>query len=369
MNDINDSGIVELASIDTLKSLNLSSNHSITPEGWQRFFNSLLTRGTQLVNFDISGNKVGNEGAVVLGTLLSTMSSLKTLDMSSMSYSPSPGVSNTITTRGWQTLFTTLRDSNLDLVKLNLRSNSIDDEGIQLLVPLTSSMISLKCLDLSENWVTPSGWQALTGYLQSPNFRVRELRLDQNDINDDTVDIFTRALAQNKTLKRLSLYHNPDVGDVSDEDEDDLITERGWAAFSTFLCNKSSILDTYNSNHTLQELCDAYFYHEMGLPDDLISYLELNKNRDKAEVARQKILQTHFSSGDEATSKIQELLDMKLEVMPTTIAWIGKLTPMGWSGMNVSGLSLMYNLMRRLPDLFDSSTEKKPSMGKRKRDS
>jgi len=36
----------------------------------------------------------------------------------------------------------------------------------------------------------------------------------------------------------------------------------------------------------------------------------------------------------------------------------------------VSGLSLLYNLMRRLPDIFDPSAQKKkPVGGKRKRDS
>ena len=62
---------------------------------------------------------------------------------------------------------------------------------------------------------------------------------------------------------------------------------------------------------------------------------------------------------------MQELFDMELEMMPTAIAWIGRLTPIGWNGKSISGLSLMYNLIRRLPDLFDSSGQKK-SVGKRK---
>jgi len=106
----------------------------------------------------------------------------------------------------------------------------------------------------------------------------------------------------------------------------------------------------------------------LKLPDDLLSYLELNKNEDKGEVARQKILQTHFL--DDHTSKIQELLDMELEMMPSTIAWIGRPNRADWSGTHVSGLSTMFNLMMRLPDLFDSSTVQKKSSTavKRKRD-
>lgn len=124
-------------------------------------------------------------------------------------------------------------------------------------------------------------------------------------------------------------------------------------------------MDTYNSNHTLNYVPDDED-NDFDLYNDLYKYLNLNENKDKEEVARQKILITHFF--DDTTSKIQELLDMELEMMPTVVEWIGRRpTHSNWKGTNVSGLSTMFNLMRRLPDLFDSSTQKKPSAGKRKR--
>jgi len=147
-----------------------------------------------------------------------------------------------------------------------------------------------------------------------------------------------------------------------DEDHDNMITERSWEAISTLLCNKTSILETYNSNHTLEDLG---YYFEGDTGNDLVPYLELNENKNKAEVARQKILQTHFSDDDDTSSNIQELLDMELEVIPTAIAWIGR--PVScWKGRSVSGLSTMYNLMRRLPDLFDLSPLKKQAGTKRR---
>ena len=159
----------------------------------------------------------------------------------------------------------------------------------------------------------------------------------------------------------LYLYH--DTTGVSENDL--IITKRGWDAVSNLLCNKTSIMDTYNSNHTLEVLTifgddEDYDYNEYT------SYLKLNENKDKTEVARQKILQTHFSSEDD-TPEMQELLGMELELMPTVIEWIGRPLPIGWEGAQVSGLSAMYNLMRRLPDLFDSSPQKKSSAAKRKR--
>ena len=228
-------------------------------------------------------------------------------------------------------------------------------------------MSSLKNLNLRNNRrVTPTGWRALSGFIQSPNFALEEIDLNYNNINDDMVVAFTSSLAGNKTLKRLSLDYNRFEDDSDDEDGNLLVTDRGWLAVSSLLCNKTSILDTYNSNHILHDLGWAD-----SRPDDLTSdftyseLLELNGNKDKVEVARQKILQTHFNFSRDKI--IQELLDMELEVMPTAIAWIGRSKPMNWTGIRTSGLSLLYNLMKRMPDLFDSGAHnKKPSAKRRK---
>ena len=101
-------------------------------------------------------------------------------------------------------------------------------------------MSSLKELRLNDNHsVTPAGWLGLSGLLQSPNIALRQLDLDNNTVNDDAIVAFSSALTHNKTLKRLSL------DECTDDYDTDLITERGWDAMSTLLCNKSSIMDTY----------------------------------------------------------------------------------------------------------------------------
>jgi len=361
-NDIGDDGLTVLASISTLKSLDMyNSNESVSFSGWRSFFTALQTRRMQFKKLNLSYNNIANGGIDVLGSVLSISgSALKILDIDGMSYSNVSGGYVSITPRGWQRFFTTLQDSNLNLVKLNLGSNTIDDEGIRVLIRLVSSMTSLKYLNLGSNIrVTPTGWQALSGFFQSPNFALETLGLSDNNIDDDTLIGFTNALTQNTTLKMLNLYKESFSDSEDDTDDGIFITGRGWAAIKTLLCNKSSIMDTYNSNHML---CNV---QAEVRPDDLLSYLELNKNEDKTEVARQKILQTHFS--DDTTSNIQDLLGMDLEAMPIVMAYAGR-PPVGWSGMNVSGLSLMYSLLRRVPDLFDSSAQKKSGGSKRKRD-
>jgi len=76
-------------------------------------------------------------------------------------------------------------------------------------------------------------------------------------------------------------------------------------------------------------------------PDDLFSYLELNKNDNKFEVARQKIIQQHFLRGDNIN--IDEFLDMDVEVLPRAIAWIGR---------DATGQSLLFKLVQSMPTCF-----------------
>jgi len=362
-NKIDDAGLALLVTC-ILKSLNLSGNSSITPTGWRSFFSLLQTRENKLETLDVFNNNIGNDGIQAFGSLLNNMNTLNELFMGGVSYSPECH-SYEISTQGWQSFFTTLQDSNLSLIKFDLSTNNIDDEGIQLLVPLVSRMSSLVQLDLRSSSVTPTGWRALVGYLQSPNFTLKSLDLAENNIDDDLVVAFASALEHNKTLKILALY--------ACVDEDGLlsITERGWLAVSTLLCNKTSIMDTYNSNHTLNFVSNddevKFVSNDDEESTELTSYLKLNKNKDKAEVARQKILKTHFSTKDD-DSKIQEMLDMELEMLPAFIAWMGRSnSDTDWKGENVSGLSTMFNLMRKVPDLFDSGANKKADT-KRKRE-
>jgi len=356
-NGINDSDLAILANVGTLVSMSLRDS-SCTPAGWRSFFNLLQTRGTQLVELDISQNTIGDIGVTALGKLLRNMATMEALIMHAMKQ---------ISSQGWQAFFTILQDSNMSLVQLSFHNNIIDDEGMQLLVRLVSRMSFFRFLDLSKiRLVSPVGWQVLSDYIQSPNFALTKLHLYGNNINDDTVVAFANALTHNNTLERLHICG------CADEEGIVSITDRGWNAVSNLICNKTSITDTYYSNHSLWCLLDLYDNHVYGRDDAgrvlaLASYLKLNENDDKVEVARQKILQTHFSSEDDTTSSIQELLSVELKVMPTAIAWVGRPSHDYWRGMTVSGLSLMYHLMRKLPDLVDSSAQKKHASKKRKR--
>ncbi len=116
--------------------------------------------------------------------------------------------------------------------------------------------------------------------LVNPNSKMKKLDLGENDFDDEVAIDFADALANNTALKTLTIGGT----DLSD---------RIWNALSCVLCDKSSIENTYTSNHTLHtvEKTDGM---RMEVREDLSSSLCLNKIEDKADVVRQKILAHHF---------------------------------------------------------------------------
>ena len=90
------------------------------------------------------------------------------------------------------------------------------------------------------------------------------------------------------------------------------ITENGWNAFSSILCDSASINATHGSNHTLQWLEGR----TVDVPQDVKMLLKLNHGEDKSRVAATKILQTHRHL------HMRPLFDKKLGLLPHVVAWL-----------------------------------------------
>jgi hypothetical protein len=126
----------------------------------------------------------------------------------------------------------------------------------------------------------------------------------------------------------------------------DKITGRSWAALSHALCNKSSIENTYSSNHTLHTL-EKFDDVRAEIPDDLSTLLRLNKNLDKASVRRQKILIYHFHGTvrGAVVKGIPKINGMRRSTLPSAMEWMGR---------DALGFSVMYKVVRGIPTLFES---------------
>jgi len=93
-------------------------------------------------------------------------------------------------------------------------------------------------------------------------------------------------MISNKKLRKLSVENR----------SRNIVTSDGYGAMTYMLCNTSSILNTFNSNHTLEKICGEY--KERSLPNDLSSLLRLNRENSVSEAARLKIIKTHFSGSE-----------------------------------------------------------------------
>ena len=79
--------------------------------------------------------------------------------------------------------------------------------------------------------VTPTGLSALSVVLRNPNSALEKLHLECNDINDNVMNTFSGALANNNKLKELILSYNDDVSPM------------GLSALSVVLRNPNSALE------------------------------------------------------------------------------------------------------------------------------
>jgi len=114
-----------------------------------------------------------------------------------------------------------------------------------------------------------------------------ELPVDDDDDHDEIAELFSSALAENKTMRKLDLFFHSST-----------MTITGWKEFSSLICDNSSLNATYGSNHTLSSLGSGIDEMSCPAPDDLISNLELNENGNKQFVARKKVFIVHFLVGN-----------------------------------------------------------------------
>ncbi|EJK77355.1 hypothetical protein THAOC_00818, partial [Thalassiosira oceanica] len=201
---------------------------------------------------------------------------------------------------------------------LDLTNNRISDNGLDVLIQrLPTSvdalymawnditlarhvlLLRLRVLNIWGNTLCPGGTGVIAASLANPECHLESLIVYQCNIGDEGTATLADGLRHNQRLTDMSLGHNN-------------ITERGWNAFSSILCDASSINATYNSNHTLESLG----YNGAQIPQDVKMMLDLNQGNDKSRVAASKILQAHRHLD------MRPLFGRELGLLPYVIAWL-----------------------------------------------
>jgi hypothetical protein len=325
-NDIGDDGVISLgdmlATNSRIKKLDLHASRSITPLGWQGFAMGLGSPYCPLLELDISGCEINDEGAIAIASALTVNKSLEILYMSG---------NRNITSSGWRECFHIMRQNEIRLKRLDLSDNNIDDLGATMLVTILVNMSALESFTLSNiTSISSDGWREFADVLKPRSLsklRVLNLGIGFNappQMDDSVIICFADALIGNTSLSELS-FHGYELSDVS------------RCALANTLCDKSSLVNTFLSNHTLQSIWYVHYHR------DLQSLLVMNRYKNKFEVARKKILATHFGDIDASVRTI--FVPMPVPMLPTALSWIGR---------DRREYSLMYHFLHSMSWPLDS---------------
>eukprot|EP00984_Skeletonema_dohrnii_P009923 scaffold3820_cov77-Skeletonema_dohrnii-CCMP3373.AAC.2 len=312
-------------SMSQLEELVIIDNNSVSPDGWSELRTLLESGVCKLKQLRLDGNNyIGNEGVDVLSNGLRGIgSSLEVLEMrnnsignegllavvealqtcTSLEILDLSGNDFSSAAAGLASLSDLLRRDEANLKRLDLRHCRINDEGLQAFTQ--GAVIHCKRLDLRENEsITTTGLSYLSNSIRSDSCCVEALFLRGTRIGDDGMKVLARGLAGNKSVRSLYL----------DDLNNDVMVD-GWAAFSTALCDTSNVNSTYLSNHTI---CKVWLVGEDGeiisQPQDVYLYLQLNEQHPQY-VARCKILMSH------PHLDMTPFFSWDLKFLPLALAW------------------------------------------------
>jgi len=282
-----------------LKELSLCGNNYIGNEGMGILSNGLRGIGSSLKVLDLSENSIGNEGVLAVVEALQSCTGLEILDLSLNDFS-SAAV-------GLGSLSDWLQNSPVNLKNLSLEHCRISDEGLHALAEGAATHCEELDLDRNES-ITATGLRYLSSSIRSDSCRVETLYL-QGTIRDDGMEALGQGLVGNQSLTSLHLV---------DYDNGITVTSAGWLAFTTALCDTSSVNSTYLSNHTIHSIEDEV--DGETIPRDISLYLRLNGEHPRY-VARCKILMKH------PHLDMTPFLHLGLKYLPLTLAWFERAKP------------------------------------------
>merc|ERR1719253_922357 len=281
----------------------------------------LLNPASGLVLLNLGCTSMGDKEAAVLATVLEN-STLKEVILDRM---------RLITGVGWMAIFAALNNQDCRLKRLNVSYNSITDTAALALANGLTNSRSLESLNLDWNRkISPMGWQAIFVALQSPNCFLKMISLQYNRIANSMCALSAALESSNSSLEKIYLRKTG----ISDDTafslanslngnskltelllDENRITIDGWSAFSQVLCNTTSIMSTYQSNHTVQKL----LVKRQMLPENVRAILRLNRDNSQSEAARLEVIKAHFQGG----FTTPPFLNMQWTLLPRAIAWMG----------------------------------------------
>ena len=193
---VSKNGLISLAKAlyrnSTIHTLNL--NFKGIGESGAVSLSQTLHHNSTLCELQLTYNSIGDEGAVALSESLYHNSTLKIINLSS----------NSIGDSGAVALAEALHH-NSSLIKIDLARNSIGDEGAIALAQSLHQNSTLQILNLSYNSISDEGAVSLARALLKNHSLQKFILTDIVGIGKRVASEFVQALAQNSSMKEMTL--------------------------------------------------------------------------------------------------------------------------------------------------------------------
>ena len=216
------------------------------------------------------------------------------------------------------------------LKSLDIHSSRLRDDGVLEQILLSCSTIRSLHLECDEVYKCA----AVAEFLQNQTTQLQYLRVYK--VAQGGLGIIAESLANNTCLKNL-------VSDGS-------VNRKNRGTFARILCDETSLTSIETSNHTLVEI-PAYLDSKRN---HILDCLELNKNDNKEQVARQKIAKYYFAGNFD----MSPFASMPVSVIPNVMEMIGGDNPIGNDDRDTKQslqCNAIFRMLKAIPDLLNTS--------------
>ncbi|XP_073495211.1 NACHT, LRR and PYD domains-containing protein 3-like isoform X2 [Phyllobates terribilis] len=200
-NNLQHTSCIQLASLirksQSLKILDLSGN-SLSGPHFRDLMEALSSSDCRIEELCLAGNSLPDTSCIHLASVISNNQNLKILVLSDNDL---PGLH-------FRDLTVALSSPDCRIEELHLAHNYLPDTSCIHLASLVRNNRSLKILDLYDNDLFGPHFSELMDALSSPNCRIEELRLGNNDLPDTSCIQLASGIKNNQSLKKLDLSDN-----------------------------------------------------------------------------------------------------------------------------------------------------------------
>ncbi len=291
----------------------------------------LTDPASKIMNLLLTFEQIDDECIGIISDALSENSRLKSLEIAGNGLFAIEHRS--VSSCGWGIFFGAVSRA-VSLQHLSICNTLLLDCDVACLTNTLAINHSVTKMELAWNAI-PSRRNVLRKFakwLRSPNATLTELTLCGCTLSTRDKIAILLSLKVNKFITMINFEWTGEV------------TADLWKCLRRLLYDKTSIDNTYMSNHTLHTFLVGDWSNGDVIPRNITHLLKMNKPKDKEEVARRKVFDVHFTGEVTANHPLARFPET---MIPHVMSWFGR---------DNLGFSAMFNAVQFFPSMFDCRT-------------